>query len=257
MPGDISKAFLLAAGQGTRLRPLTDHTPKCLVPIDGQPLLSIWLDFCERLGVQEVLINTHHLAGQLSDWAAKQKSALKIRLFHEEVLLGSAGTLAANRAFVGDDSNFYVFYADNLVRTDLSRLRSTHRENSGVVTMGLFETPRPQDCGIVTLDDDGRIISFEEKPVHPRSNLAFAGLLIASTSLFDWLPQPTYPDRSNGTSRAADLGKEILPKLVGKMWGARLEGYLLDIGTPENYARALREWVMVSRAGGADSDAAH
>lgn len=240
MYGNPTKAFLLAAGQGTRLRPLTDHTPKCLVPIDGRPLLSIWLDFCERLGVGEVLINTHHLAAQVNDWAASRQTPLKIHLFHEEALLGSAGTIAANRAFVGDAA-FYVFYADNLVKTDLAPLESLHRRHAGVVSMGLFHTPRPRDCGIVTLDETGRITSFEEKPENPRSDLAFAGLLIASVSLFDWLPQSGAP---------ADLGKDVLPQLTGKMWGAPLEGYLLDIGTPENYARAQREWPAVCATDG-------
>jgi mannose-1-phosphate guanylyltransferase len=240
----ISKAFLLAAGTGTRLRPITDHTPKCLVPIHGQPLLSIWLSFCEQQRIREVLINTHHLAGQVRDWAGKQNSGVKINLFHEEILRGSAGTIAANRDFIGNNEHFYVFYADNLVRTDLARLQSQHSRHSGVLSMGLFKTPKPRDCGIVTLDPSGRITAFEEKPAKPRSDLAFAGVLIARTSLFDYLPQSGF----------GDLGKDVLPKLVGQMWGQILEGYLLDVGTPENYERALAEWPSV-RSTGADNRA--
>ncbi len=245
MAGGISKAFLLAAGLGTRLRPLTDRTPKCLVPIQGQHLLSIWLDFCEQQGIREALINTHHLAGQVREWAANQNSTVKISLFHEDSLLGSAGTIAANRAFIGEASDFYVFYADNLVRTDLARLKALHRQHSGVLSMGLFQTPKPQDCGVVTLDVTGRITSFEEKPANPRSNLAYAGLIIARASLFDYLPR----------DHVADLGKDVLPKLVGAMWGAPLEGYLLDIGTPENYAKALKDWPSINLAGRRDSAA--
>lgn len=242
MNGDITKAFLLAAGQGTRLRPLTHHTPKCLAPIGGQPLLSIWLEFCERLGVREALINTHHLPSQVRNWAAAQKTSLRIHLAQEETLLGSGGTIAAHRDFVGDTSSFYIFYADNLVSTDLTSLQRLHRRNPAVLTLGLFETPRPESCGIVTLGPGGLIASFEEKPAAPKSNLAFAGMLIASSALFDWLPAP---------GAAADLGKDVLPELVGKMWGEKLEGFLLDIGTPENYARALREWPAVLPAGAA------
>lgn len=243
MACEISKAFLLAAGMGTRLRPVTDHIPKCLAPIGGQPLLSIWLSFCERQGIREVLINTHHLAGQVRDWAGRQNSAVKINLFHEEALRGSAGTIAANRAFIGNAKDFYVFYADNLVQTDLTQLQSQHSQHSGVLSVGLFKTPKPRDCGIVTLDPSGRIMSFEEKPSNPRSDLAYAGILIATASLFDYLPQTQF----------ADLGKDVMPQLVGKMWGQVLEGYLLDIGTPENYARALMEWPSVSSASTARS----
>ncbi|MGH9437006.1 MAG: nucleotidyltransferase family protein, partial [Terriglobia bacterium] len=228
MPDRIAKAFLLAAGLGTRLRPLTDQTPKCLVPIHGQPLLSIWLSFCEKLGVREVLINTHHLSAVVGDWARSQKSRVGIKLFHEDVLLGSAGTIAANRDFVGDSDDFYVFYADNLVRTDLAPLEALHARHSGILTLGLFRTPKPEACGVVTLDHEGKVISFEEKPSRPRSNMANAGLFIARRSLFDHLPRNTF----------ADLGRDVMPKLAGVMWGRVLEGYLLDIGAHENYAQA-------------------
>jgi mannose-1-phosphate guanylyltransferase len=231
------KAYLLAAGLGTRLRPLTKWIPKCLVPINGKPLLSIWLDVSEALGISEVLINTHHLAEQVRDWAVAQRSSVRIQLVHEEVLLGSAGTLSENSGFIGEDENFYIFYVDNLVSTDLKILESFHAGHSGVLTMGLFRSPKPRDCGIVTLENDGRISSFEEKPEHPRSNFANAGIFLARRKLFDYLPACGF----------ADLSKSVLPKLVGKMWGQILSGYLLDIGTPENYQRALAEWPAVAR----------
>lgn len=231
MPSGITKAFLLAAGLGTRLRPLTDEVPKCLIPIHGAPLLNIWLSFCESLGVHDVLINTHHLADKVKRWAQEQNSSVHISLFHEAALLGSAGTIAANRKFVGDSSDFYIFYADNLVHTDLTPLQRLHASHSGAATVGLFRSPKPQDCGVVTLDAAGRVLSFEEKPSHPKSNLANAGIFIARTSLFDFLP-----------AGFADLGKDVMPRLVGSMWGQVLGGFLLDIGTHSNYARALREW---------------
>ena len=231
------KSFLLAAGLGTRLRPLTDKVPKCLVPIHGKPLLSIWLGICERLGIEEVLINTHHLADQVRAWARAQKTRVAINLVHEEVLLGSAGTVAANRDFVGEDEDFFVFYADNLVHADLNVLKSIHLRHNGVLTIGLFRTPTPQSCGIVTLDASGRITSFEEKPAQPKSDLANAGIYIARQGVFDFLPR----------QGLADFGKDVMPRLVGNIWGCPLDGYLLDVGTPENYGKALEEWPTVSR----------
>jgi mannose-1-phosphate guanylyltransferase len=230
------KAYLLAAGLGTRLKPITNRVPKCLVPFGGRPLLSIWLDICEGLGISDVLINTHHLAEQVSDWAAEQSSSVHVQLVYEPTLLGSAGTLAANSGFVGEDEDFYILYADNLVTADLSVLESCHSKHGGVLTMGLFGSPKPQDCGIVTLDDGGRISSFEEKPERPRTNFANAGIFLARRTLFRYLP----------ANRFADLGKDVLPKLVGEMWGQVLNGYLLDIGTLENYQRALRDWPAIA-----------
>jgi mannose-1-phosphate guanylyltransferase len=89
------KAFLLAAGLGTRLRPITDYVPKCMVEIDGQPLLDIWLGALAKAGVQEVLVNTHHLAAQVEAHVARRSTPPVVRLSHEPVLLGSAGTLLA------------------------------------------------------------------------------------------------------------------------------------------------------------------
>jgi mannose-1-phosphate guanylyltransferase len=239
LSGRFSKAFLLAAGLGTRLRPLTDRLPKCLVPIHGKPLLSLWVEICENLGVQEVLINTHHLAEEVQNWARRQDTRIRIHLVHENNLLGSAGTVAANREFVSDDDDFYVFYADNLVRADLAALAPFHARHEGVLTLGLFRSPKPQDCGIVTLDDAGRITSFEEKPPQPRSNLANAGIFAARRSLFDFLPYGGF----------ADFGKDVMPRLVEKMWGYLLKGYVLDVGTPESYQRALKEWPGASLGG--------
>jgi mannose-1-phosphate guanylyltransferase len=240
--GSLAKAFLLAAGLGTRLRPLTDKVPKCLVPIRGAPLLSIWLSICRRLGIKDVLINTHHFAQEVRDWAQQQESTVRIHLFHEENLLGSAGTIAANRDFIGDDDDFFVFYADNLVRANWEALKSFHRRHTGVLTIALFHAPKPQNCGIVSLDESGRITAFEEKPVHPKSDLANAGIYIARRRLFELLPHRP----------VMDFAKDVIPGLVGHAWGCLLEGYLLDIGTPENYQRAQVEWPL---AGGQDFSA--
>lgn len=233
----IDKAFLLAAGLGTRLRPLTDRIPKCLVPICGKPLLSIWLEICRSLGVREVLINTHHLADQVRTWARTQDTTVSITLVHEDTLLGSAGTVTANRNFVQSPQDFYVFYADNLVHANLHALTLAHSQHRGVVTLGLFRTTSPRECGIVALDSSGRVTSFEEKPVTPKSDLANAGMFVARQEIFDFLTP----------ERFADFGKDVLPSLVGKMRGVILEGYIRDVGTPDNYQRALEEWPAICR----------
>jgi mannose-1-phosphate guanylyltransferase len=231
----IAKAFLLGAGLGTRLRPLTDRVPKCLLPINGKPLLEIWLNLCEQWGIQDVLINTHHLAPMVEAWAAARTSRTRIHLSYEETLRGSAGTVAANRDFIGNARDFYIFYADNLIAVDLEALASFHFRHDGILTLGLFHSPQPRQCGIVTLDSEQRVVTFEEKPAQPKSDLANAGVFIARRELLDFLP-------SSGFS---DFGRDILPKLVGRMHGYVLKGYLLDIGTPENYRRALAEWPLV------------
>src|SRR4029077_2562054 len=101
--GPTLKAFLLAGGHGTRLRPLTDSVPKCLVPIRGRPLLDIWLDLLESSGITEVLINLHAHSQPIEQHLKRKNSPVKVRVVHEKHLLGSAGTLAANRDWIGLD----------------------------------------------------------------------------------------------------------------------------------------------------------
>jgi mannose-1-phosphate guanylyltransferase len=225
------RAFLLAAGLGSRLRPMTEHTPKCLLPIAGRPLLAYWFDLLERHGYTDVLINLHHLPEQVEAYVASTSSPLRIETFHEPTLLGSAGTVRANRAFISDNRPFLIAYADNFTSADLSALMAFHLRHRPLLTVGLFETPEPTRSGIVEIDRDGLIVGFEEKPAHPRSNLANAGLYIAEVGLFDRLP----------TDLPSDFGRHILPMLVGDMRGFLLREPLTDIGTLASYKRVQRE----------------
>src|SRR5215470_5179197 len=106
----VMKAFILAAGSGTRLRPLTDTVPKCLLPIQGVPLLQIWLENCSSAGITEVLVNVHSHAGQIREFAGRQATKLAVRIAEEEQLLGSGGTLAENQSFVSGEEAFFVLY---------------------------------------------------------------------------------------------------------------------------------------------------
>ena len=243
---DCRKAFLLGAGLGTRLRPLTDSIPKCLAPIAGKPLLSVWLEICENLGIEDVLINTHYRAEQVEAWAASQRSPVKIRLAYEPHLLGSAGTVAAHRDFVAGTGSFFVFYADNLAQVDIKGLKDFHHCHEGSITLGLFRASRPSECGIVSLDKEGRVTSFDEKPAKPVSDLANAGIFVAREELFGWLP---------ASLKFADFGKDVLPQLVGKMYGYVLPGFLIDIGTLENYQRAQHEWSRIEAPNSACGEA--
>lgn len=225
-----AKAFLLAAGLGTRLKPLTDSTPKCLVPIGGRPLLHWWLTICERLGVREVLINTHHHADQVRAFVRSRPAEPAIFLFHEDTLLGSAGTLAANQGFAAGERDFWIFYADTLIGADLKPLSDLHRAAGADLTLGLFRSPAPQSGGIVELAADGRVLSFEEKPARPRSGLAAAGATVAGPALLAALPLST-----------GDLSRDVYPKLLANARGAALDP-VIDLGTPESYARAQKEW---------------
>jgi mannose-1-phosphate guanylyltransferase len=225
------KAFILAAGHGTRLRPYTDSLPKCLLPIQGVPMLEIWLCLCRRHGISEVLVNTHAHSPAVMDFARKWKNGVRINVVDEQQLFGSAGTLRANRSWIEGEERFWIFYADVLTSANLDALAQAH--TSGLAaTLGVYAVPDPQRCGIAVLDPSGVVTHFEEKPAHPRGNLAFAGVMIGTPAMLDAIPEKP----------GADIGFDVLPKLVGRMTAYCISEFLLDIGTPENYELAQKTW---------------
>ncbi len=230
--GHTLKAFLLAGGHGTRLRPLTDSTPKCLLPIRGRPLLDIWLELCARSGITEVLINLHAHSHLVEQHLRERGSPVEVRLIHEDRLLGSAGTLAANRAWIGSDAPFWILYSDVLTNTNLNRMSEFHSRHPAIATLGLYQVPDPSRCGVALTDGAGVIIGFEEKPQAPRSHWVFSGLMIADRRLFDAIPSCV----------PADLGFHVLPRLLGKMRSYPIADYLVDIGTIVNYQKAQVTW---------------
>jgi mannose-1-phosphate guanylyltransferase len=230
------KAFLLAAGHGTRLRPLTNTTPKCLVPIAGIPMLGIWLDLCHRHHISDVLVNIHSHADVVHNFLRSHHTSVRVQVSEESELLGSAGTLRANSDWVESESTFFVFYADVLTNANLDQMLAFHRAKSQIATLGVYEVPDPRRCGVVKVDEQNIIQSFVEKPAVPDSNLAFSGLLVATSELLDYLPDET----------PSDLGFHLFPRLVGRMAAYHIKDYLADIGTIENYYGAQASWPEVS-----------
>lgn len=225
------KAFLLAAGLGSRLRPLTDKTPKCLLPLGGQPMLARWLGRLGEWGISDALVNTHHLHEQVEAFARAWKGPPRLHLRHEPTLLGSAGTLRKNRAFVEDEKAFLVLYADNLTSfraPALAERLEAERGRSPLAAMALFRSPRPEECGIASLDARGWVVRFTEKPRAPESDLANAGIYAFRPEVLDLIP-----DRS-----AVDIGHDLIPLLVPRLIGIEMREAFLDIGTLEAWRRA-------------------
>jgi mannose-1-phosphate guanylyltransferase len=234
------KAFILAAGDGTRLRPLTDGTPKCLLPIQGVPLLQIWLENCHAAGIRDVLVNVHSQAGKVRAFAARNSGPVRIHIAEEQQLLGSAGTLFENRGFVAGEDAFFVLYGDVLTNVSLADMLAFHLQKKMPATLGTYQVSNPSQCGIVNADQEGTVLSFVEKPVHPTSNTAFSGIMIAGPQILDLVP----------AQRPADIGFHLLPLLTGRMTAYAIDEYLLDIGTLNAYRAAQSSWPGLQRAAG-------
>lgn len=229
------KALLLAAGLGTRLRPLTDTMPKCLVPVRGKPLLAYWLDMLLSGGIERVLLNTHYLPQAVRSFVAGSRWRDSIDVVHEDVLLGTGGTVLRNRTAL-EEGPFMVAHADNLTRFDVGAFIDAHavRRKGVDVTMMTFDTDAPSSCGIVELDGHGVVVGFHEKVARPPGNRANAAVYIFEPSVMDFLA-------SLGND-VIDISTEVLPRYLGRMQIFHNAEYHRDIGTPQSLALAESEF---------------
>lgn len=233
------KALLLAAGLGTRLRPLTNEMPKCLVPIHGKPLLGYWIEMLSDAGIKPMLVNLHYFADRVNNYI--ESSGFKDIAFtvYEEKLLGTAGTLLKNRDFF-DNKTLMLVHADNLSRFNVKAFVDRHnrRPTGCEITMMTFYTSTPESCGIAELDERGVVQAFHEKVPNPPGNLANGAVYIIEPSLFGFL---------EGLGKEVlDFSTEVLPKYTGRIYTFHNDVYHRDIGTMESYEAAQREFVYNS-----------
>jgi mannose-1-phosphate guanylyltransferase len=197
-------------------------------------MLDRWLDALGHVGVDEVLVNVHHLPDLVQDHVAKRALPPEVRTVFEPELLGSAGTLRANRIWIESDKTFLVCNVDNLTDFDLSLLVDRHRNVGMMATLAVFHAEVPSACGIVEVDQSGRMVGFEEKPSVPKSDLANAGMYAFDSSVLDEIVGPS----------PQDVGRDLLPRLVGHAQTVTVDGYFRDIGTLDAYRVAQKEWAV-------------
>lgn len=231
------QALLLAGGLGTRLRPLTDTIPKCLVEIHGRPLLDYWLEAVFTAGVDQAIVNTHWLPKQVEQYLDASSYADRVVLAHEPELLGTGGTLCAHLDALcplGAERDFLVAHADNLTDVDLAAFAAAHlgRPAGCDITLCAFRTDAPQNCGILEVDARGVVAAFHEKVADPPGDLANGAIYMMSPAVAAALRQRP----------VADLSTEVLATAVGRIYAWEIPGYLRDIGTPESLQAARREF---------------
>jgi len=224
------KAFILAAGKGTRLRPFTDDIPKPLVPVLNMPVMGRVLELCHTHGFEEAVANLHYKGEKISRYFG-DGSAFGVRLHYswEEQLLGTAGGVRRQTGFLKDET-FLVISGDVVTDLDLSELLRFHRAQGAIATMAVKEVGDPSRFGIVVTDAGGKIESFQEKPAAgtEKSNLANTGIYIFEPEVFDWIPPEQF----------YDFGNDLFPALVAKgapVYAMRTSAYWSDVGTLGQY----------------------
>ncbi|QFT34373.1 Glucose-1-phosphate adenylyltransferase [Labrenzia sp. THAF82] len=225
------RAVLLAAGFGTRLRPVTDRVPKALVPVDGRPLLEYWLHSLFHSRFEEVLINTHYLPDQVNELVANSLYRDRITVVHEETLQGTAGTIRQNAAFCAD-APCLVAHADNLCICDFNAFQAAHRARpaAAAMTMMTFEAPDPTQCGIVKCDGNGLVQEFHEKVANPPGTRASAAVHLMEPEVLHFIERME--------SDTPDLSLDVVPTFLGRIFAWHNDRYHMDIGTLQTYGMA-------------------
>ncbi len=228
------KALLLAAGFGHRLKPITDYLPKCLVPINGKPLLAYWLENLVAAGIQEILINLHYKADQVQTFIERSPYKAIVKTVYEEELLLTGGTLHRNRDFFAHD-DVLMAHADNLCICDFkSFMRAYYDRPKNVdMTMMTFKTDNPASCGVVELDDNNVVVGFYEKVKNPPTHLANGAVYILSREVLNFL--------AGLEKEKIDFSTEVIPHFLGRINTFHNAVYHRDIGALENYALAQIE----------------
>ena len=223
VPNQPLSMLLLAAGKGTRLQPYTNDWPKCLMPIRGRPLLSYWLETAKAINADKVLVNLHYQSDKVQDFLNHQSLNSWVKAVFESEILGTAGTVRANRDFF-TGSTVLLVHADNFCQCDFKsfiRYHQTARPENTALTMMTFSTTSPETCGIVETDDRGIVTAFYEKVTNPPGNRANGAVYLLGTEVLEWIIH---------NPEITDFSTQVLPNFIGRIATWHNTGIHVDIG---------------------------
>lgn len=227
-----NKAMVLAAGLGTRLRPLTDLISKPMAPIVNKPVMEHIIDLLISHGFTDVVCNLHYYPEAIKDYFGDgSRWDINISYSFEEFLMGTAGGVKNVEGFF-EGKTFIILSGDALTDIDLNEVIRFHKEKKGIGTLVLTEVEDPSQYGVVLIDDDKAITGFQEKPLQgeEKSNLANSGIYVFEPEIFDYMPEKSF----------YDFGKNVFPDLLNKKvpyYGFKHSYYWNDVGSLEEYQR--------------------
>jgi len=225
------KAVILAGGLGTRLYPLTRTTPKCMLPVNGKPLLEHIIKYLAGYGFKEIIVTLGNKHEQVSSYFGDgSRYNVSLQYSIERKALGTAGSFKNAERFL--DGATLVMQGDTLTNFDLQKIVSFHNKRRALATIALTHVKDPFEYGIAQIDKEGRITRFQEKPKKRFfSNLVNSGIYVLELEVLNYIPKNVM----------FDFSKDLFPKLLKKklpLYGIKVDGYWFDIGTPESYKSA-------------------
>lgn len=224
--------LLLAAGQGKRIQGYSNH-PKALVPVNGKPLIEYNLDMMLAAGIERIVIVTGHRGEEVVRYLAGTRYAPHLGYVHQQEQLGTGHAVKIAREVL-EGKPFVLCYCDNFTGYDLGKLIGAHARGREAVTLALFHAADPTRHGIMEISD-GRVVNLVERPEHPKSDLAFAGMGCFESDIYDAVNRVKVS--SKGEYYLTDAVMDLIRQ--GKAVGyAELDSYRVNINTPEDVVAA-------------------
>lgn len=223
MPNKV-RSLLLSGGLGTRLGGLTMGWPKCLMPIQGRPLLDYWINNLLLADIDQIYVNVHHHKDKILNFLSHYEAGDKICCLEETELLGTAGTLQNNHT-IFEDGLTLLIHADNWCHANLKDFIFYHKylkPKDCLITMMIFESPNPQSCGIVEINDQGVVTNFFEKVRNPPGNIANGAVFIVEPEVIRWVKVQ---------NKLVDFSAEVIPNFIGRIATWKNNSVHRDIGT--------------------------
>jgi len=223
----------MAAGAGTRLNPLTANIPKPMVPVANTPIIELILRHLQKFGINDVVANTHYCAEAIHDaFSGKNHLGINFSYVYEKALSGTAGGLKKCENFFEQGETFIAVSGDALTNVNIEELYKQHKKSGALASMALREVPleEVEHFGVVVIDENSRIIGFQEKPKQEeaKSNLVNTGIYIFETDIFNYIPENTFYDFAKNVFPAIMENNEIF-------CGFKINDYWNDIGTLSQY----------------------
>lgn len=230
----IKKAVILAGGKGLKMRPFTYEMPKAMIPVNNRPVLEHIIESLRRYDIREIIVSVGHQGNKIKQhFGDGSRFGVKITYLNQgKSETGTAAPILQAKKFVGSQP-FLVYYGDVLANIDLDDMIDFHLTNNGLATAALTSVNKPSDWGVVRVQGS-RVYSFLEKPDHRKdlSKVINAGIYIFEPKVFEYLKD------------AKRLERDVFPKLVEqrKLFGYLFAGQWFDVGNPEIYKQAVKEW---------------
>jgi len=229
------RAMIMAAGVGSRLMPLTAELPKPMVPVANRPLMENIVGLLARHGITEIIANLHCHGPVIKEYFGDgSRFGVSLQYSEEKELLGTAGGVRRCEWFL--DDTFVVMSGDALTDVDLTGLIKAHKEKKALATIALKQMEEVEHYGVVIVDEDGLIRSFQEKPRREEalSRLVNTGIYVFEREIFDYIPEGEF----------YDFGRQVFPHLVrikAPFYGHAIDRYWCDVGDIEAYRQAHRD----------------